>query len=487
MKKSCWNRGQIVNLLLDFEQKVKPETFVVDDVKIWPWVRVQLFFYLIDEFEGKGNIKRNDGQSFIKNPFVRIVKNLSSTIKETVKLAKYKEADYLYVGYSAHRGTYNGVSYNRFFDSFRKNFPEKRSLLIEYSTLTSASYLPYGNVNFPSLKWLHNKIFRKDKPISKTFFQELAKEFGSFLKEHEIMEEKIVSFIDNSLPKRWYEVQENYAVWKVLLNWIKPKKIFTLCYYNGCVYGLNLAADSLGIETYEMQHGPINDIHLSYGSFHHIPFVSDSTLFPKVFLTWEKNSKKALEKSFPKKQIIEIGHPWLDFIQEAERGKSEYQKIITFALQPASEIEEIFPSFVVEWIKDSSKEFTWWFRLHPRQMNEYKRIKDKLKDILPGGNWELDEPTLAPLPIVLNKSTYLFTPCSGVVTEAAFMGIPVVAFHENALKYFYSENEKGLAYICNKEDKKLSWCELQEQLSAFFKDSKLERKNSLEEFRKLIA
>jgi hypothetical protein len=226
---------------------------------------------------------------------------------------------------------------------------------------------------------------------------------------------------------------------------------------------LNVVASRRGIATFEMQHGPINQYHLAYGSYAHMPAIADSPLLPKQFLVWDRSSQQTLDASFPNKTSRITGQPWIDFIEKKYPAQTRTGKNIVYALQPVSEIGDQFPSFMVTWIKESSAEYQWRLRLHPRQAHERPQIEEQLRRLLPGIRFDIDKASGDPLPVVLKNADLVITNFSGVVLEAGFMGIPSMGVHPIARLYFMNEHRARLTYLCEDTDLKLSWIEIRKK------------------------
>lgn len=489
MEQRKWSRVEIVNLVLDIERELKFENLTIDGIKIWPWVRIKLFVFLINSLERKNNIsieKKN-----WKNELINKCKNIKYVASHIYKYSILKKSDYLFVGSKAYRVKESGSWMNRFFDPLILNEKiQNRSVSIDIDITFGATFNNEHVLYLPIIKKilkLRNKRSNVSNNNKKTL-QDLVDEINTAIKSRNVgCEIDIKNGFKAKLFKGWDKVIGDALVWEKIFQKVRPKAIFTLCYYADSVFAANLAASRCNVRTIELQHGPINHLHLAYGSFYNIQGCKGSQLLPNSFLAWDASSRNALVESFEKKTVIDFGHPWLDYNRLKTVSKvNTDRKIITYALQPSREMGNPFPDFLIKWINDSKDEYIWWFRLHPRQFKEYESIKNTLSDLLIDVKWELDAPTSKPLPEVLIQSKYIVTFCSGVISEAAFMGVPSIALSEIANDYYRHEREIKMLYVINDKDKSISWQSFSGKLQSYIVLNTVKRQNSFYSFKKVL-
>jgi len=454
-----WSREKTVNLILKIEQNERLVNSKVDGILIWPWVRVKLFFFFLEKFEARTNTLNNSLDYNHSNKFKSVLKYL----KEYLRIFLVRKGKFLFVGASSHREVFSNKSYNKFFDPFRSKNLNSDGILIEYSNSTDNAYLNKKNFSFNILK-MYAKYFFKPGNSNTDFWLELQ-----LILDREVFDlnkEDRSNFI-NKLKNKWSHVRLEAKIWRRILKILKPSKIFTLCYYSSSVYSLNLAAHELKIPTIELQHGPVNKYHLAYGSFDKIGHLQSSALIPDQFLVWDSFSLKVLLSSFPLKKTNIIGLPWFSFLNQHSTKSGRTKRKIIYALQPISEIGELFPKFLISWIKESKENCLWQIRMHPRQFNERDEIKRRLKNEGVDDIVDLDSSSNSPLPTLLANSDLVFTNFSGVVIEAGVMGVPSVTFHPNALIYFSNQLEaKNMFYF--DRDLNLKWDQFSNMLDDYF-------------------
>ncbi len=471
-----WTRRETVKLILDMEQELNTDNWKTDGIYYWPWFRMQLFSFLVRNLElAEVEGVKTETPNTLAQRFI-------DSIRQLAKFIRIGRADILFVGAQSHRGVWQGKSYNKFFDPIRLSAEFiNLSALAEYSGSTKESAGGARIFSFTDILFLLRFFVAKKK---------MSPDFA-------VYRDQVILYLQRRLPDTntkalvksvntyWPLLIRNIRAWKIVLGTLRPKKIITLCYYSQKVYALNAAAAEKGIPVFEMQHGPINPLHLAYGKYETLPQSNSSTLLPASFLVWDKSTQQTLNESFPQKTAVIVGQPWISFLESQVPPMSKKKKIITYAMQPRI-AGEFFPSYLLKWIQESSHEYTWWFRLHPRQIDDYDQILAQAQRYLDAGSWEMDQATKLPLPIVLKNTDLVFTFVSGVAIEAAMMGIPVVANHEVAPEYFKQQNKENLVYICSRTDEELSWSELLDKVNNFFVANKSVRVNSYEVMKSIL-
>jgi hypothetical protein len=471
-----WSRERTVDLIFKIEENEDLLGAKVNDVLIWPWIRVKLFFLLLRKLEGRGKLINKS----LKPKRFSQLKSSLIFLNEFFRLLRNRKSKFLFVGEKSHRAHFNGVSFNKFFDPIRKNVLNECGVLVEYSFSTKDAFLKSKNLSYAILK-KYGRYFFRYRNIDSKFWKNLEislHEINTGLSKEELHSAVI------QLKSQWKSIIIEKEVWNFILRILKPEKIFTLCYYSNPVYSLNIAANELKIPTIEMQHGPINAFHLAYGSFKQTLNQTTSALLPQRFLAWDSFSLNVLSKSFPTKEINILGLPWLNFLSTQNLNLKTDKKIILYALQPISEIGEAFPDFLIKWIKQSKESFMWYIRLHPRQDNEREYIVQKLQEAQVYESVEIERASNLPLPLLMSNSHMIFTSFSGVVIEAASMGIPSVTFHPNALIYYKDQlNSKSMYYFDRSYE--VDWQELNIILNNYFDSISSNLFDSFDIFKKL--
>lgn len=437
------NRVDIKDFILQIESNFPVNNWKINDVHVWPIIRIRLFFYLINHLENQVNIFENKSTSKKNYFFVKVKKKLIKVIKRYINFVNYliwknnlPQKDYLFVGSDSHRVDYRNSRFNRYFDVIIENENiSNNSIYFEYSNPLKNQYQKQNIYKFErALRGYYNFYkFKKEDHFNFDGYDD----FLSFLENEKVFN----SFISVNNKKQLLSWFNRYFIFKIsffkdTLKKVKPKQIVILCYYSDDIFALIVAANQLNIKTFEMQHGPQTDIHLSYGSWSVIPNEGYDVL-PRNFWCWDEYSKNVIEKWSSKNNLYKvqiIGNPWVNYWKN--KNESYFEKdFVLYSLQPNPiTLNQLFTKQIIQTIKQSNEK--WFIRLHPRQINEINVIKNLLhkEEILNKVN--IDNATFDALPQLLANAKIHITHSSGSALEASFFGLKTILINEIGLKSF---------------------------------------------------
>lgn len=450
------NRVDIKNFILHVENNFLVNNWKINDIHLWPILRIKLFFYLINHVENQ--IKNPNLNSVNKTTFFqKVIKKVGKRIDRFTNYIYYlnwknklPQKEYLFIGADSHRVNYRNSRFNRYFDVLiEENHLESKSMYFENSNhnLYNKKYI----YNYKkSLKGYYNfHRYKKEESIElegyTDFLNFLSSRniFQTFIKQND--KEELLSWFTH-----YFEFKISF--FKEAFQKIKPKNIFILCYYSDDIYAMILAANKLGIKTIEMQHGPQTDIHLCYGSWSVVPKEGYDVL-PRTFWCWDVYSKRVLEKWTSHSNLYNVevvGNPWVNYWKHKKQDYFE-KDFILYSLQPNPiTFEQLFTPSLIQLIKDSKEK--WFIRLHPRQVSELDNIKEKLNREGVLGNINLQNATNDPLPQLLANSKIHITHSSGSALEASYFGLKTILINEIGLKSFPHLIENNTAIFVDYQD-----------------------------------
>jgi hypothetical protein len=232
-------------------------------------------------------------------------------------------------------------------------------------------------------------------------------------------------------------------VFDYLVSFRSTKCVFVLCYYSPWIYGLTLSAKNRSIRVIDMQHGTQSEFHSAYSGFAQFPSSGFNTV-PSMFWTWDKSSFKNINQWINYERghsVILGGNPWIEFLL---RKRTDFQltKVILYTLQP---VGPILDDYIVESIRATPQEFEWWLRLHPRQLDQFERLKSFLEERGISKRVELAKALEVPLPVILMRAALHVSKYSGSIIEAAQLGVKSIVLGELGASIFVSEIESGCA------------------------------------------
>lgn len=460
------NYSEIQREILFIERNFLVNSWKVNNIHIWPVLRIRLFFYLEMGLDSKKelNFKKEIKKELEKPSFfgrlIFVVKGKINVLKLLIDYYLYlfflPKRKYVFVAAEAHRVNYKNTRYNRFFDT----------LIDKYALESDSMYLEYGEVPIEN-QYNKNNIY-KYNIVYNTFLL-----LSNYLKKDEIKvsldgyEHFLEYLIEHNMEvfsvMHSKNTIENWAITKLypkvvffkkILNKIKPKKVMILCYYSEEIMALTTAANLLNIETIEMQHGPQTETHLAYGSWSVIP-ENGYDMLPRRYWCWDDFSVSVLNKLSLSNKLYSsknIGNPWVDYWKMKNRTYS-YSGFILFAFQPICSrvtIEDLLPKSLINFIKNES--YVWFIRLHPRQMEQKSIIVSYLKENGVFNKINIDNATKDPLPLLLANAKLHFTLNSGTTLEATFFNLKTVLIDELGKSYYADLINKREAFYLSPSD-----------------------------------
>lgn len=429
------SRKDVNTFILGLERNFQINDWVIDGVRIWPFLRIKLYFSLIDKIE-------NDQLSFelktdkLKNNYIQF---LLSILKAPILILFFlllKKKKFLFFGSYSHRVSFKGEFFNRFFDTIIDQLSIKNFSYV-FDTNTYKVKLPIRNkkinfdLNYYSLTFFY--LYRiKLKFSPKLQHEELNgyDKFLDFLSRNEITSDLIKRFEKPLIRISVKDILIYKKFFDILLNIVQPEKIFVLSYYSNQLYALNIACFAKGIETIDLQHGPKANFHAAYGKWSNVPSEGYQML-PKTFWSWDEMSssitKEWTNNTNYHKSIV-YGNPWLDYFNSNSfELPFKENGFILYTLQPLS-FDVLFPVELIKIIISSNKK--WYVRLHPLQYHDKEKLicffkKENILDKI-----ELNKASSYPLPFLISNCLIHLSNYSGCTIEAAIMGKYSLIFHE---------------------------------------------------------
>lgn len=447
------SRIDIKNFILEIENKFPVNQWRIGTIHLWPYLRIKLFFYLINTLEQKEvrakTIKSKSAIEQLKSTF-RKIRAIYRYFKWMRTLPK---KDFIFVGADAHRVDYKNARFNRFFDTLiERNEIEKASVYFEYGYDSKKQHNKHLILSFSeALKGY--LLLKKNRPYSQKVTLNQYNSFLHYLKEDKLFE-KFVKVYSQENVLKWAnkEFYPRVLFFNKVLKVIKPKKVLILCYYLEDIFALTTAANQLKIDTIEMQHGPQSDVHLAYSNWISLP-ETGYDMIPKHYWCWDVGSENVIREWSKKNSdysVKVIGNPWIEY-WKAKEVNYKHKNYILYSLQPNPlTINQLFPESMLSFIKNNP--FKWFIRLHPRQLKEIETIKSFLasKGVLDLVN--LDDATSDPLPLLLSKATLHVTHFSGTIIEASFFDVYTVLLNEIGVFSFQSIISSQKAVYLNPDD-----------------------------------
>ncbi|WP_435676371.1 hypothetical protein [Polaribacter sp.] len=340
-----------------------------------------------------------------------------------VNISKPKSVDNLFLSEEHFRVSWEGNTFNKHFDpmmDFYEAENSENSLSLGMFQVNRNYYKKHRLMNLES----YHAYFRINGKSQSLCFKDF-KDFNYVIEKIS----KQIEVPSETIKKDINEMFNRLLLWEKIANFlleeIRPKRVFLLCYYTITHFGFILAAKKRGITSIDMQHGGQGEFHPFY-NFLNIP-ENGFTILPNVFWSWDKSSSNSLNKMFSKTKdhrTILGGNIWADYLSDARIDLNTEKKIIMYSMQTNS--IPVLHDYIIKGIKSSSNEYIWWLRLHPRMKKleieellltlESENLSDKVK---------IDYGTETPLPLILTNCYAHLSHFSGCILEATLLKVNI--------------------------------------------------------------
>lgn len=404
-------------------------------VNYWPLVRYHFLskFLNAERYNSKLQSSNSLKRSFKKKLFNYKVKKAYRK-----ELSKLNNAEVLFISnLTSYKTNSDGVYYNKNTDPWNHylNHLGKHSVSIELSNWNE----DYNNYNFFGRTQIFNSdyFFMQDSVKNNKDFLQIQKRFNTVFNKHG-------ADINSSLFAKHVVNIRNYTnLYRDILIKVKPKIIFTVCWYSVDKMALCNAAHSLKIKIVDLQHGKQGKYHPMYYGWKND--FSNKNLIPDELYLWGKYSYDLInEESNLKNKFIPTitGNPWLlnydlflsqKEIDLYEKFKSKRQtRNVIIALQP---VEINYQLHIIKNIILSNQDCNFLVRFHPGNKNheEWYNLLGKYENV------DFDYANSLPLNLLFRESEVCLSCWSTVLLEANYADVLPVCIHENG-KNIFKEN-----------------------------------------------
>jgi hypothetical protein len=456
------NRREITDLINEIEEMFPVDTWVVDDIHVWPLIRIPLAMnlYELSSPSGAKVISKNVLSSRLKQipsylagwlrQYLSSVSDLSGNQKQI------SDADVFFFNHTTCRFLLNNAWYDVFCGPLQEELDDLdlTSTIFEFAPryeyriprYQKSSYIQNG---VDAIKIIGKLISTPNLPYCLNKYSEAC---DFILRKSGIK----ISTIPQLL-KQTYRIKRLALFWKRKLRVVHPQIVFMVTYYGDLGMALNLACFWLDIPSVDIQHGVQGDYHVAYGRWLNVPNTGYE-LLPNIFWCWSEDEKNAIEQwntSCPDRHRVVIGgNPWLNMWKDDNNNivkqydqmlyeqmhNMEGQINILYTLQPGYDPPEWFLDYIIS----APPTWKWWVRLHPGMSLEKKRIKDLFSQCHPA-RIDIDNATIMPLPSLLRHVSLHITQFSTTVIEAAEFGVPSIILDKDGVLSYRKLIESGHA------------------------------------------
>lgn len=453
------NNHEIMKLINEIEELFPVDTWLVDDIHVWPLIRLSLASNLYRQGTEQPNTNTiiNRIARKIKGFFV----SLNALLADREHNAPYKrKTNAVILSNTICRTRLDNGWYDRICDPFVEELNSLGWSSQFYEATGSYEYrLP--RVYESTLIQLKIDFVNTISSISALFnrnmkyYLERWAEFIEFCNR-----KKVIQYIpsEKELTSRVFKLKHLSQLFEYLLKHNQPRLAFVECYYGDQGMAFDLACNRCGIPSIDIQHGVQGEYHEAYGQWNRVPD-KGYELLPTYFWCWTSAEANAINKWSQTIQAkvhtalvgsnlwlnkwIEGNIPSLNIYDTIIRGLIEDKTAIIFTLQPGFEPDPWF----YEAVTKSHKDWKWFIRLHPvMSFEERKRIENLFNMQCTNACIEIDYASELPLLAWLRHIHIHVTQYSSSVIEAEAFGVPSIITHVNGIDIYNDQIKNNIAY-----------------------------------------
>lgn len=449
---------EVMDLINEIEEKYPVDEWLVDDIHIWPILRISLGMRLGMQDWLPEQVKPTPR-------YIRYLKYGSETINGILRYFRgyildcghncspKNPVDIVFHSDGISYCNINGKWIEKFCDPIIINFNKNN-----FTTFLISPLHKYFIPRFTSSMFIQPKIdfykiksrLLKSKPLSQNLPEFSG--FTTYLKPKIDLKSLLGG---QSLETYVQTLQNLVCFYKKILKKLSPRLCFQVSYYGTQGMVLNMACRELNIYSIDIQHGFQGELHPAYGGWNKVPSTGYEVL-PLIFWVWSDNEKYAIEKwahAVSKyHRVVVGGHPFFEFGHDSKTTQIYEQKVLEYKNQNLYNILYVFHSLettaqlykIFNLMKKVEIPCRWWLRCHPCNLSQKEFLRDMIRK-LNFTNYELDMATDFPLYAILKYMDLHITECSSTVLEAEFLNVPSVITSPYGARTFFRQIQSGIA------------------------------------------
>lgn len=447
----------VLDLLNEIESSFPVLDWVIDDVHVWPVVRLRLAFdlnefYATPESTERGFAGQLRGKlSFAREASAGAIRRLGAILVDPRgERLKARPADVLLLGYGWAATPIGDGWMDRVCDPVAACFREHglATLSLRYQHEYRVPRVERTGFIQPALDWavLRRRRVRPDSQLEG--YDELrqwiaARRTGTVLpSRRELVDQMAVIRSMERVFRRWL-VRTSASVG------------LTASYYGPAGMAFDLACRSLKIPSVDVQHGFGGDMHFAYSRWNAVPSTGFAVL-PSIFWCWDDSDVASIERWGG--TAIRGGNTFLarwrtGLVPGAERlraevaarAQSDARRNVLWTLTPTLERGEHL-AMMIEVVRKTQDTWRWWIRAHPTMLDQLPSCIRELTGIDVRAI-ESDLANTMPLYAVLDAMDRHVTHSSSVVIEARAMEVPSIITSEYGWKAHGPSIHQGWATV----------------------------------------
>lgn len=404
-----------------FEFEIKNKLFdIIDNKGLRPWEAVRYWVYFNISHKGQGGHVSEPRPSL----FVRLLHFINEIIFSLIYLLTHKKCEYLCIFSS------RDLKDEEYYDKISDNLYH---LLDKEKTIGIETYNVHGKYKYKGYTC---------SAIVETIVKYFVRCKFDFTPVQKLIQERFPGYDMNlSDLEGWYRIfVSQYLFYKFIFNHYGIRKVFMV--QNGIHKGLFAAANELGIEVNEYQHGQISRNHLAYSYPDNTEITPSNIYHPTRLMLFGEFWGKG--RVYPGVKNVTLGND--AYAESAEWVDIKGNKCI---LVISNREEGKMLAELVKGILNIDKEFTFYMKLHPNQYTEVDDYKNIFENY-PNVNVITNDDTVNHL---LSRSEAILVVQSTAELEALQAGRKVYVVKYGSYEFMdFVFNEPGVYQITNSHD-----------------------------------
>lgn len=401
-----------------FDFELKNGLFdIVDSRGLRPWEAVRYYVYSrIYSNREISQTKTNKGQGLLK----KIIISFRNKVHFINYVLKHKNSPYMFLLSS--RDKNGGLYYDKIGGNLFERIDKSKTFAFE--------------------SCMHNEDYKYEGMTCENSFMSLLENFVTVTYDFSYLQNLIntnypgVPIRKNEMEKWYRRFLSQYLYFKIIFRFCSTERMFMV--QNGILKGVFAAANEMGVEVIEFQHGQISLNHPAYSYPSDNKVDSTKIYHPSTLLVfgdfWTKN------RYYPGVENVVVGN---DFYYKIDRDQSIQVPKRFLVISDKYEGKRLVN--YVKSILDLEASFSFYFKLHPNQYKEFDVYKNEFRTY---ENVEVvsDSMTISEL---LSKSEGILVVQSTVELEALRDGKKVFVVEEGAYEMMDFVFKEPGVYLIN--------------------------------------
>ena len=428
------NRKEVLSTINNLESEFPTTTWTIHGVHIWPYIRIQLLFFLYNSETNK-----SVNQALSVNEDVSLSRKFLLMIKGVLFIARImftsRKIKHLFFSYFSYSINSNGNQIDKFCESIRNTFPSSSRVLQLRLGQKVAPVRRSGYLNIEPVFYLFELIeFKLLRRISGQQPEENLSRYNDFLQTTEKLTSiQFADFISKEkITNQALSIQLKAKLFKWIISRFKSEVVYQICYYNHL--SINLAARNIGVPVVDIQHGIMGKINAHYMRWEQQPENGFNTL-PTHFWCWDQEDVDHINDSHPGNPAFKGGNPWYQFFMKNQIEEITFDKTKKNILYTMQNRTEILPDSLAESI-NKLPNTNWLIRMHPSHISKKEQIIEAFAKKVKNDNIDFETANNRSLFTLLKHTDLHITGYSATIVEASMLGVKTLTLHPDAQHYF---------------------------------------------------